>query len=226
MQFFIVYILCLTAALGQSYSLFRHHFSGAAEYKARFEEAEEEVLRQRVQVKLAQDQLLGFRQQVAILAPEIIDQRGLETEKFALRNLASVAKGKRVGDLKVRLAQGIYEHGRRKFKERKFEEAIVYFKELTTKYPFSARAIEAQFLLVEAYFQTKEFDHCVRAVDHMVNHYPDNEMTGFALLRLAQIFEGQKRTEEAAEVYKTILQTYSQPDLSRQARRNLAGIEL
>ncbi len=60
----------------------------------------------------------------------------------------------------------------------------------------------------------------------MIRLYPESELTGFALLRLAKIYEGRDRIEDAADIYRSVVSHFSQPELRRQAEIALKSVEL
>ena len=97
---------------------------------------------------------------------------------------------------------------------------------LISKYPSSVHAIESHFLLVEGKFQIHDYEKCVGIVDAMITNYPESELTGFALLRLGKIYEFQDRFEDAVEVYKTVIKTYHDKDLLKQAKIFLKTVEI
>jgi hypothetical protein len=60
----------------------------------------------------------------------------------------------------------------------------------------------------------------------MVTVYPENELTGYALMRLGKIFEIQNRLEDAGDIYRAVLANFKQPALQKQASANLKAVEL
>ena len=49
-------------------------------------------------------------------------------------------------------------------------------------------------------------------------NYPDNELTGFIMLRMGQIFESRERKNEALEVYRVVMDNFKDSaDLKTQA---------
>ena len=62
---------------------------------------------------------------------------------------------------------------------------------------------EAMFLLVEGHFVTQEFDQCVYYLNRMLDLYPEHDLTGYAMVRMGQVYVRQERLEDAIEIYKT-----------------------
>ena len=60
----------------------------------------------------------------------------------------------------------------------------------------------------------------------MIRLYPESELTGFSLLRLAKIYERRDRIEDAAEIYRSISQNFTQAELKRQAELSLRAVDI
>lgn len=101
------------------------------------------------------------------------------------------------------------------------------FRKLIKHRPDSIHIPESYFLLVEGLYQTREFEECIEWIDKMLVLFPEDELVGFALLRLGQLFTFQDRFEDAVDVYKTVIHTYSKNDvLVKQAKIFLNEISL
>ena len=60
----------------------------------------------------------------------------------------------------------------------------------------------------------------------MMNHYPQNEMTGYLMLRNAQILTQKRRNVEASELYRVIIRQFQTSEmLKQQAQKMLQGVE-
>jgi len=139
--------------------------------------------------------------------------------------LASVAQPK-TDLLDIERASGIFENAKTAFREKDFEESSSLFSRLVEHYPSSAHLPEAQFLLAESQYQLKEYGLSAAAIEKMVDVYPENELTGFALLRLGKIFEAQNRIEDAGDIYRAVIANFKQPELIRQAGLSLKAVDL
>jgi TolA-binding protein len=60
----------------------------------------------------------------------------------------------------------------------------------------------------------------------MISLYPENDLTGFALIRLGKIYENQERLEDAIDVYKAVLKSYPKVTLQKQAQACLKAVQL
>ncbi|MNT14759.1 hypothetical protein D3C72_1497750 [compost metagenome] len=79
--------------------------------------------------------------------------------------------------------------------------------------------------MAESYFLKRDFRESLTQIDEMVSQYPDNDLTGYILLRMGQISEMNSQTEEASEIYKTVLKSFKNNDLKTQAKRLAQGVE-
>src|SRR5690606_34197364 len=100
-------------------------------------------------------------------------------------------------ELSLSRAARVFENGKAAFRDKKYEQAAEQFRTVIQRHAYSAHVPEALFLLVESTFVLREFDECVRAANKLLDIYPDNELTGYALLRLGKVYEFQDRHEEA-----------------------------
>lgn len=222
---FVAFCLVLVTVFLQVYSYIRYRLSGVEVLQVQVERLEEEKKQEELKSQVAEYQFQSYRQQVATLLPETLKKNLPRNQEYQLRNLASLSSSSGYG-VEFERASSLFEKARREFLEGYFERASLRFSFLIKKHPESRHYIEAHFLLIESLFQTKDFERCLEVIDEMVSLFPDNELTGFSMLRLAQIYQLRDRPEDAAEVYKAILLTFMNPDLQRQARLSLTRVEL
>lgn len=173
---------------------------------------------------LLADQLAEYRQHVATLIPDVM--KGMnEQEAYPLRQLASVSSGG--GDvIRIERASGIFEKAKVAFRDKDFEKSNQLLASLIARYPDSVHIAEAHFLLAEGQYQLKDYSAAINTIEKMVDLFPENELTGFALLRLGHIYELQDRVEDAGDIYKAVLANFKQPDLVKQARMSLKAVAL
>src|SRR5205807_1939271 len=100
------------------------------------------------------------------------------------------------------------------------------FSNLVIDHPENINVPQANFLLSESFFYNEQLEESVKAIDHLVTHYPETEYAGYALVRLGKIFEREERPEDAAEVYRTVIQHFEKSNAARIARLNLKGLPL
>ena len=85
--------------------------------------------------------------------------------------------------------------------------------------------IEAHFLLAEGQYQLGQLDAASATIDRMVELFPESEVTGFALVRLGQIFEQRDRYDEAVQLYRTVLKSFPYRGVAAQAEHSLREME-
>lgn len=173
--------------------------------------------------QLLEHELRDYQQQVATLVPAAIEGKN-SRDAYPLRQLASIAGG---GDLiQIERASGLFEEAKKAFREKNLEEASDLFGRLINRFPVSAHVIEAHFLMAETYYQQKEYADAVATIEKMIDLFPENELTGYALLRLGKIYEIQDRPEDAGDIYRAVQANFRQADLVRQAQASLQAVQL
>ncbi|OQW48603.1 MAG: hypothetical protein A4S09_04180 [Proteobacteria bacterium SG_bin7] len=220
-------VFCLVLVVGylEMYRGFQFYFSGTDKLKVQVKELKEKAKQNELNLALSKFQFEDFRQEVATHLPAVEKQIKSQENSFTVRNIASIAQ---IPSEKMKLerAASMFEKGKKFFREKNFYRANKTFSSLLKKYPESLHSVESYFFLVEGLFQLREFEECVLSVETMMTHYPENELTGFSLLRLGKVYEAQERLEDAAEVYRTIRHNYSSSELKQQAEVFLKAIQL
>lgn len=213
-SFFVIYCLCLTSFLLCVYNVFVKHFDGHQVYETKLSHLHHEIENERLTNALLTYQIQDFQQAVAQVLP---DKKTL-TAKFELNNLASVVRSP-ASESKLDLSPIIFERGKKLFNSKSYEKAISEFQGVIENYPLSKHNVEARFFIAESYFLKRDFKNCLREIETMISQYPENDLTGFILLRMGQISEFNNQTEEASEVYKTVLENFKNEDLIQQAKK-------
>jgi len=219
-SFFVVFCLCLTVGLVAAYAVFVGHFNGHEAYEMRLSEMKKQVEKERFNNALLSYQLKDFQQSVAQILP---DEKKLQAH-YELRNLASVVRSP-ASDESLDLSPVLYEKAKKYFNSQDYDKAIQEFSRLLDDYPLSSHGVEAHFFIAESYFLKKDFRSSLAEIDRMVTQFPRHELTGFILLRMGQISEFNNQTEEASEIYKTVLKNFSNEDLKKQARKLAQSVE-
>lgn len=217
---FVVFCLCLTAGLLSVYAIFVGYFNGHQQYEMRLTALQKQVDKEKFDNSLLTYQLKDFQQTVAQVLP---DNKKLQA-KYDLKNLASSVRAP-ASDEALDLSPVLFEKGKKFFNSQSYDKAIQQFNALTDKYPLSSHAVEAKFFIAESYFLKKDFKSCLQEIDSMVSQYPDNDLTGFILLRMGQISEANNQVEEASEVYKTVAKNFKNEKLKEQARKLAQSVE-
>ena len=223
---FLVFSLMLTLVFSLTYTFMRYRFSGVEELQLRVSHLQKKLEHEELKSQLVGQQLNEYREQIATLVPEAQEKATDQKDSYQLRVLASVVSAPNSDFLKLERATGLFERGKDAFRKGDHEKSAGIFKDLIEKYPESVHVPESFFLMAESQYQLREFDVCVDTVESMITLFPDSDLTGFALLRLAKIFETQDRLEDAVEIYRTVLASYHDNQLIQQANSNLKAVEL
>ncbi|MCB0385378.1 MAG: tetratricopeptide repeat protein [Bdellovibrionales bacterium] len=225
-QVFLLFISVLLSGVIWSYGAFQSHFSEAHIYKEQVEILRQAVEREQLKTLLASEKMAEFRQQVATVLPEFLKTKGKGEKGYPIRQLASVTHSADADKIREHISGVLFERAKDKFRTGNFEKANLLFLKIIEEYSFSVHVAESYFLLAEGQFQLGQLEKCVKTVERMVDLFPGNELTGFALLRMGRIFEIQRRPEEALEIYKTVLRSFPQRGVASQAARSLRSVDL
>lgn len=205
--------------------VFRDHFAKKDIEKERIPILQAELERERLRSDILREQFLDFKVHVASILPAALDQYEKKEQGFPLRALASVVQKPKTDKITEGLSMAPFERARHEFMQKNYTESAQLLQKYIREYPFSAKLPESYFLLMESYYQDKNFSDCTKTIDAMIRHFPENEMTGFALIRMAKIMEEQGRIRDAAEIYRTVLKSFPYRDVASSASESLRGME-
>lgn len=228
-QVFVSFCALIAAMILAIHGLVRDNRAPVEKLKEQLANLEKERQKAELRSQLMAYEIADYQTRVATLLPPGAHHGGDEApgdaEQFSLRQLASVVTTG--GDsIHIERASGLFEKAKTAFREKDFEGSNEILKSLIRKYPESAHVPSAYFLLAEGYYQRKEYSESVLNIERMIEIFPENELTGFALLRLGHIFEVQDRLEDAGDIYKSILANFKQPELVKQAHASLKAVTL
>lgn len=217
---FVIFCLCVTVGLLGVYNIFVGYFDGHQEYELRLSALQSQMDQARFSNSLLTYQLKDFQQTVAQILP---DNKKLQAN-YEAKNLASVVRTP-ASDEVIDLSPVLFEKAKKSFKSQNYEKSIREFRELIEKYPLSSHNVEARFFIAESFFLKKDYKSCLQEVDVMLTQYPDNDLTGFILLRMGQISEINNQVEEASEVYQAVLKNFKNETLKKQALKLAQSVE-
>ena len=199
--------------------------NGAAEQRKLADFWKKRVALEHLNKSLVEAQFADFKQEVGALIPSVKTDKMDEEKRDRLRDLASVIPHERV-KLQVNLtAKKLLGQGKESIINHKYKEGVKHLDKLMELFPDSHHVVEAQYLIMEAYFNLHQMDKVVTQIDKMVELFPENRLTGFALLKLGGIYETQSRHDEALHIYRTILSSFSDKTLIAKANRNVKLLE-
>jgi TolA-binding protein len=218
---FISFCFALVIGLLQSYNFFQNYFSPVKEIQAQVKSEKKKVEVQKLLTALAQAQLEDFKSSVATILPNKIN--GTDLQSHQLRSLASVVKDGEPLDLSTVLL----EKAKSEFRRGNFKASSKVLKELIQKYPSSPVIVDAYFFAAESFYMNGQSEECLDFVDQMMIQFPENELTGFIMLRMAQIMQSRNQGDEASEVYRIVINNFKgNKDLQKQAEKLLATVEM
>jgi TolA-binding protein len=221
---FITFILVLTIGLVQMNNVFHEFYSDSKDLRQELNLKQAQVEREKLKWAMLNNQLEDFKTSVAQVIPNYEKAANFE-QKYALGKLtASIRNPASVEP--IDLSNQLLAKGKEEFSKQEFSKATETFKEVISRYPASVNAVESQFLLAESYFLNNKLDPCLDVIHLMMVQYPDQEMTGYIMLRMGLIYQGRKQNAEAMEVYKTVISNFKGSNgLVNQAQRLLKSLE-
>jgi TolA-binding protein len=223
---FVVYILVLTLGVSHFYAEVREFYTPVKEYKQKISHLNKKVKQERFKHMLTTYEFADFRAHVATLLPNAIQESGPGEKSYPLRTLASVTQKTVNENLAVQRAKNLFDEGKRFFRDNKFTDAVRALTLLVNKHTYSVHIPEAMFLLVESHYLLNEFDDSVYFANKMIDLFPENELTGYAMVRLGKIYVNKERYEEAIDIFQTVLKSFPQRDVANVARQSLRAVEL
>jgi TolA-binding protein len=198
---FISFILFLMTALVWSHGVFQTYFASRPEALFEVEKLKTQIAAINKEKKLLSYQFEDFRQNAALHWPE--------ARKRDYRWPASV---------NLDLSSTQYEKGRQLFKKGQMDAAYQVFDLLITEFPHSKWITESYYYRCEILFQSRDYKNFTTCASEMVELFPENTLTGFQILRLAQTHEIHGQTAEALELYRLVRNQFSsEPVLNEQS---------
>lgn len=221
---FLIICLSITVGLLAGYNEFTNYFNQGKEYQVQVRQLQRFVEKEEFKNALLRNQLTDFKQSVAVTLPPN-SSIGNQVTNYELKNFAD---GLRIpaSESQMDLSGIIFEKGKKLFKEQKYEKAIKEFRKILDEYPLSRYKVESHFFMAEAFFLQKDYKSSLDLIDQMIQQYPDNDLTGFVMLRMGQISELNNRLEEASEVYKTVQISFKNEQLRAQAHKLSEGVQV
>ena len=122
-----------------------------------------------------------------------------------------------------------YNEGKRAMEKKRYTTAVEKFQRLVSNFPGSPHVAEAQFLLAEAYFFTKDFVNATFEYQRLVDGYPTVEWVPQAQFKIAEAYFlqsrrpelDQKETYDALGHYRRFLEDYPDHELAEFSRKRI-----
>jgi TolA-binding protein len=205
----------------------RGRLNGAKEHQELAEFWKSRIAREQLKKLIVMGQFADFKQDVALLIPEHVNKEKNDERKNQLRQLASIIPHEKNHEITLGYsAEKFLKQGKDFIKAKEYLAGLVPLKKLINKFPDSHHVIEAHYLIVEAYSKKNSSKEVIEWVDKMVELFPADRLTGFALLKVGELYEKDGRSEDAIKIYKTIVSTYQDKVLTEQAKSAVSQLEL
>lgn len=169
---------------------------------------------EKLKVAWTQSDFAEFRNHVAMVLPATGDL----ANQYSTRNIASLSQSPLTSEISLEKASSLFVRSRDLFQKEEYEGAIDGLQVLVDQFPSSVHRIEAQFLLAEALFRVKKTEDSVRQIEEMVGLFPESDLTGYALLRLAAIHQSRDEIESAKEIYRLVGKQFKSKELQEQVQ--------
>lgn len=220
---FIVFILGLTLAYAQVYSYVKYHYSGAELAIHEKNKLQNDLDDKILLISWYQNQLKDFQNQIVAQLPELKIE---DPEKlYFARNLASVQSTQgNSSKLERPFSFALMKQAKEEFKDKKYKEASEILNEVIKTYPMSSYVVECHFLLAEIAYLQRNYAQSLSVIRTMMKLYPENELTGFIMIRMGQIYQMQHDNEQARVVYETINGQFQNTELKKQTEKLIAKI--
>jgi len=122
-----------------------------------------------------------------------------------------------------------YNEGKRAIEKKRYTTAIEKLQRLVSNFPGSPHVAEAQFLLAEAHFFTKDFVNAVFEYQRLVDGYPSVEWVPQAQFKIAESYFlqsrrpelDQKETYDALGHYRRFIEDYPEHELAEFSRKRI-----
>lgn len=111
------------------------------------------------------------------------------------------------------------------FRDKKYQDVIKKADSFLKQSNGLLTTIEVRFFLAESYVVNRQFEKATDTIQSMIEQAPDHILTGYSMLRLAQISEDADQIESAKAIYKIIKTNFNDSVLIGEANDRLQKLE-
>jgi tol-pal system protein YbgF len=111
------------------------------------------------------------------------------------------------------------------YKSGDYKTATAGLADFTRRYPASAYAANAQFMLGNAYYAQNDCKSAIAAYQALAKNYPDNAKVPDALLIVGSCHAALKDKPAARKVWDAVAKTYPGTEAARTAKERLAALK-
>lgn len=220
-KYFIPFCLILIFGIHFAFMNFKMFFSSGSLISEELVQTRTKLEKEKLKTEVAYYELESLRQQVAINLPG-----NILPKEYPVRNLASITRSNVKNPLSQFEGDRLFREGKAYFRQKDYIKSNELLSNLILNYRYSPHLPEAYFLLIEGFYQIEDFETCLEELDVMINQFPDNELTGYAMLRMGQIFEKRERLDDAKSIYQSVIQSFKNKELKKQAQILFDGLSL
>ncbi len=203
---------------------FKNHFNGFKDHQIIVSSLKTKLARSDVRNEVIQYQFDLFKQQVARIFPDLKADTPFDLREEA-RSLASVIQQPSEEILMLAQYETTVDELKKMFEKNQFKEVIRKSKNMLALHPVTPSIVTVYFMLAESYYQTNELDSCLEIAQQMIKLFPEEDKTGYVLLRVGLFLKEKNRIEEARNMFSLVNHAFShQKELKKQSKRLLASI--
>lgn len=198
------------------------HYSGMHEARRQIAQLRLDLAHADVRAEVVQYKFDLFRQDVAKAIPTLnIDP----LQRDGARSIASVVQAPPEEFLALAQVESSIENLRALFEKRRYKEVIQKAKNILSLNPVSTNLVSVYFMLSESYYQNNQFEACMETAQIMTRQFPENDKTGYVLLRVGLFLKEKNRIEEAQNMFSLVAHAFAQEkELKEQAEKLLANL--
>lgn len=121
--------------------------------------------------------------------------------------------------------QSAYDSAFELLKQSRYNDAIIDFRSLITRFPNGALVDDAQYWIGEAYYVTRDFQNALGAFQAVVNQYPDSQRVPEAMLKLGYVQAELGQNEQARQTLNEVISQYPGSRVAISAETRLSRIQ-
>lgn len=214
-------VLLIGFVVTQIYYSAKIIFSGMDELQTATEQQKQTIARQQLQLELQQYKFQQYQVQLAKMLPQNIKTN---ESSYGQRKLASLVRSSE--SLLGLDAEPIMAKANEHYNKGECRAANAHYEKIKNEYSYSDRVIEAYLLSIDCYTRLGLTSSAVTEIHNMTKLFPTSELTGYALIRFAEIQKSQSRIDSAKKTYLKVINNFPYPELAEQAREGLRGVLL
>jgi len=109
-------------------------------------------------------------------------------------------------------------------KEKKFDEAIVKFKQYQTQYPDSSYMPNVHYWLGQLLFTKGQKAEAKAQFESLVNNFPESTKRSDAIVKLGKIAQDENQLDKARALYQQAIKEYADSSAAQIAKTRLLGL--